>query len=108
VPAPEEIEALGTLLSSQSEDIAGLRLDLQRIERRNFEQVESFGQKVAAVEQTLPAHIEASVNARMVDLENRLRGEFQDMHRKTVDAFVATIENRVIGRIATIEVSLVE
>ena len=102
----EEIEALETLVSSQSEDIAGLRESLLRIEHRNAGQAEVFGQKVALVEQQLPAFIEASVNARMAELEQRLRGEFQEVHNKTVDAFVSTIENRVVGRIEALEKSL--
>jgi hypothetical protein len=107
-PAPEEIEALGTLVSSQSEDIASLRDEIRRIERHNVEQVEAFGQKVALVEQQVPAHIETSVNARMAELEQRLRGEFQEIHHRTVDAFVETIEHRVVGRIAALENSLAE
>src|SRR5689334_13847732 len=75
LPAPEEIEALGTLVSSQSEDIAGLRQDLLRIEQRNAEQAEAFGQKVALLEQQVPSHIEASVAAKMAELERKLRGE---------------------------------
>src|ERR1700730_10994592 len=42
-PVPEEIAALGTLLSSQSEDIAGLRQDILKIERRDAELSEAFG-----------------------------------------------------------------
>jgi len=107
-PSNEEIAALGTLVSSQSEDIAGLRDAMLRIEQRNTQQAEAFGHKVALVEQQLPAHIEASVNAKMVELEQRLRGEFQEIHDKTVDAFVTTIESRVVSRITALETSLVE
>jgi hypothetical protein len=107
-PTPEEIEALGTLVSAQSEDIASLRQDLLRIERRNVEQMDAFGQKVASLEQQVPAHIETSVAARMNELEQRLREEFQAMHHRTVDAFAETIEKRVVGRIATLENNLFE
>ena len=107
-PSPEEIQALGTLVSSQSEDIAGLRQAIERIEIRSAEQVEAFGQKVAQVEQQVPAHIEASVTARMTELEQRLRGEFEEIHHKTIDAFVETIESRVVGRITALENSLAE
>jgi hypothetical protein len=63
---------------------------------------------VALVEQQVPAHIEASVNAKITELEQRLLVEFQEIHHKTVDAFVATVENHVVGRIAALENSLVE
>jgi len=105
--APEEIAALGTLVSSQSEDIALLREDILRIERRNTEQAEAFGQKVALLEQLVPSQIEASVTAKMAELERKLRGEFQDIHHRTVDTFADTIEQRVIGRIVAIENSLI-
>jgi hypothetical protein len=82
VPEPEEIAALGTLLSSQSEDIASLRADIERIE--------------------------TSVSAKMAELELRLRGEFQEIHYRTVDAFADTIEQRVVGRIASLESNLIE
>src|SRR5579862_564000 len=108
IPPPEEIEALGTLVSSQSEDIASLRQDIQRIERRNTELVEGFGQKVALLEQHVPMQIEASISAKMAELEQKLRGEFQEVHHRTVDAFADTIENRVVGRIAALEASLIE
>jgi hypothetical protein len=108
LPAPEEIEAIGTLVSSQSEDIATLRQDILRIERRNAEQVEAFGQKVALMERQVPASIEASVNAKMAELEQKLRGEFHDIHYRTVDAFSETIEKRVIGRINALENNLIE
>jgi hypothetical protein len=104
--APEEIAALGTLVSSQSEDIASLREDILRIERRNTEQTEAFGQKVALLQQQVPNHIEASINAKMAELEQRLRGEFQTIHHRSVDAFADTIEQRVVGRITAIEHSL--
>ncbi len=55
LPSPEEIAALGTLVSAQNEDIAGLRQAIERIESRNAAQAEVFGQKVAMVEQQLPA-----------------------------------------------------
>lgn len=106
-PSPEEIEALGTLVSSQKEDIEALRRQIGAIERRNAEQVEAFGQKLALVEQQLPAQIDAQVSGRMSELEQRLRGEFQEIHARTVDAFVQTIENRVIGRIGSLETNLV-
>ena len=99
---------MGTLVSSQSEDIAALREDIQRIERRNAEQIEAFGQKVVMLERQVPAHIETSVNAKMAELEERLRGEFRDIHYRTVDAFAETIENRVVGRITALENSLIE
>src|SRR5215469_9336404 len=60
LPAPEEIAALGTLVSSQSEDIAALRQDIDRIDRRSAEMVEAFGQRVALLEQKVPVQIEAS------------------------------------------------
>ena len=63
---------------------------------------------MALVEQQVPAHIEASVNAKMAELEQKLRGEFQEIHHRTVDAFVETIESRVVGRITALETSLVE
>lgn len=108
VPAPEEIEALGTLVSSQSEDIASLRQDIDRIDRRNAELVEAFGHKVALLEQQVPVQIEASISARMAELEQKLRGEFHQVHHRTVDAFADTIEKRVVGRIAALEASLVD
>ncbi len=108
VPSPEEIAALGTLVSSQSEDIASLRQSIEGIESRNAAQAEVFGRKVALVEKQVPAHIEASVNAKMAELEQKLRSEFQEIHYKTVDMFVETIEKRVVGRISAIENSLVE
>jgi len=107
-PAPEEIQALGTLVSSHGEDIAGLHQEILRIERRNTERIEAFGQQVALVEREVPAHIDASVNARMAELEQRLRGEFQEIHHRTVDAFVAALENRVVGRITALESCLIE
>ena len=70
--------------------------------------VEAFGQKVALLEQQVPMHIEASISARMTELEHRLRGEFQEVHHRTVDAFADTIEQRVVGRIAALEASLIE
>jgi hypothetical protein len=106
-PAPEEIAALGTLLSAQSEDIAMLRQDILRIERRNAEQVESFGQKMASLEQQVPAHIETSISAKMTELEQKLRGEFQEIHHRTIDAFADTIEERIVGRINALENSLI-
>lgn len=107
-PAPEEIEAIGTLVCSQAEDIAALREDLAKIERRNIEQAEAFGQKIAALERQVPVTIEAAIAARMAELEHRLRGEFQDIHYRTVDAFAETIENRVINRINHLENNLIE
>ncbi len=106
--APEEMEALGTLVSSQSEDIAALRHDLLNVERRNAEQVEAFGQQIALLEHQVPVHIEASIAAKMQELEQRLRGEFQEIHYRTVDAFAETIEKRVVHRINLLENSLIE
>jgi hypothetical protein len=108
LPGPEEIQALGTLVSYQSEDIAILRQDILRIERRNAEQVEAFGQKIALLERQVPASIEATVNARMTELEHKLRGEFNAIHHKTVDTFAETIEKRVIDRINALEANLVD
>ena len=107
-PPPEEIQALSTLVSSQSEDIAALRQDLQKIEMRSAQQVEAFGQKVALLERQVPGHIEAAVNARVAELEHKLRGEFQEIHHRTVDAFADAIEQRVINRITALESNLVE
>jgi len=104
---PDEIAALGTLVSSQSEHIALLREDILRIERRNAEQAEAFGQKVALLEHLVPTQIEACVTAKMAEFERRLRGEFQDIHHRTVDTFADAVEKRVIGRIVAIEDRLI-
>jgi hypothetical protein len=106
-PTPEEIEALGTLVSSQHEDIEDLRRQICATERRNVEQVEAFGKKLAVVEQQLHLRIDAQVGGRMTELEQQLRGEFEQIHARTVDAFVQTIESRVIGRIGALENNLV-
>jgi hypothetical protein len=106
-PTPEEIEALGTLVSSQHEDIEDLRRQICATERRNAEQVEVFGKKLAVVEQQLHLRIDAQVGGRMTELEQQLRGEFEQIHARTVDAFVQTIESRVIGRIGALENNLV-
>jgi chromosome segregation ATPase len=108
IPSPEEIAALSTLVSSQTEDIASLRQAIEKIEARNAAQAEAFAQKLALVEQQVPAHIEAAVNSRIAELEHKLRGEFEQIHHRTVDAFTESIEKRVVGRIAALENSLVE
>jgi len=108
VPEPEEIEALGTLVSSHAEDISSLREELARIERRNSLQAEAFGDKIAQLECQVPLQIEARIAARIAELEHRLRGEFQEIHYRTVDAFAETIENRVVNRINVLENSLIE
>jgi hypothetical protein len=105
-PDPEEIEALGTLISLQSEDLANLRCEIHRIEQRNVEQVEAFGQRMALVEQHVPVTVETNVSTRIAELEQRLRNEFKAVHDRTVDAFVEAIEKRVVGRISEIENSL--
>jgi hypothetical protein len=107
-PSPEEIDALGTLVSSQTEDIASLREAIEKTEARNAAQAEAFAGKMARVEQQVPLIIEAAVNSRIDELESKLRGEFQQIHHRTVDAFAEAIEKRVIGRITTLENSLVE
>jgi hypothetical protein len=104
----EEIAALGTLVSSHKEDIADLHEAILRAEHRNAEQVEAFEQKVALVEQLLPAHIDACVDAKMAELEQRVRDEFQEIHYRTVAAFDASIESRLVGRITALETTLVE
>ncbi len=48
------------------------------------------------------------MNAKIEELEHRLRGQFTEIHHQTVDTFVETIERRVVGRISAIENSLVE
>lgn len=108
LPSPEEIEALGTIVSSQNEEIASLRETIERIEARNAEQVEAFAKKLALVEEQVPAHIEAAVDARIADLEHKLRGEFEEIHHRTVDAFAENIEKRVVDRIRSLESSLAE
>ena len=107
-PTPEEIVALGTLVSSQSEDIASLRQDIQRIDRRTEELAEAFGQRVAMLEIQVPKQIEARISTRMAELEQKLRGEFQEVHLRTVDAFSEAIEKRVVGRINVLETSLID
>lgn len=107
-PAPEEIEALGTLVSSQAEDIATLRQEIGLIERRSAEQVEAFGQKIALLEHQVPVQIEAAIAARMTELEQKLRGEFREIHYQTVDAFAETIEKRIVNRINLLENNLIE
>jgi hypothetical protein len=108
VQAPEEIAALSTLVSSQSEDITALRHDLLKIETRSAQQVEAFGQKVALLERQVPTHIETAVSSKVAELEQKLRSEFQEIHHRTVDAFAEAIENRVVNRISALESSLVE
>lgn len=105
-PSPEEIEALSTLVFTQRSDLSALRSDLLAIEQRQAEQVASFSQKLAQVEQHFPTEIEARVNARMAELESKLRVEFEDIHARTVDAFARTIETRVVDRIARLEQNL--
>ena len=53
-------------------------------------------------------HIEASISTKMTELERKLRGEFHEIHHRTIDAFAETIERRVVDRITMIEANLIE
>jgi len=60
-------------------------------------------QRIDDLQSHLPRFIDVKVTSRIREVEERLRTEFQDEQSRTLDAFLKTLDQKVLPRIQLIE-----
>jgi hypothetical protein len=94
-----------SLTTSQTHlaELAGIRVMIESMEQRSTEMMSTVNQRIDDLQNHLPRFIDVKVTSRIREVEERLRTEFQDEQGRTLDAFLKTLEQKVLPRIAVIE-----
>jgi hypothetical protein len=101
-PPPLDLEPL----QSSAHDAAALaeiKVMIETLDQRNSEMMCTINQRIDDLQNHLPRFIDVKVTARMREVEDRLRSEFQDEQSKTLDVFLRTLDQKVLPRITMIE-----
>jgi chromosome segregation ATPase len=91
--------SLGERIESQAAEVSEVR---ERVAVGNL-QIASLGELSNQLRSELRGWIEHSVDARMTEVEARLRAEGERSQKETLDAFVESVQTRVTHRISRLE-----
>jgi hypothetical protein len=98
----EEPMAL-TTSPERSAELAEIRVMIEALEQRTAEMMSVVNQRIDDLQNHLPRFIDVKVTSRIREVEERLRTEFQDEQSKTLDAFLQTLDQKILPRITLLE-----
>jgi hypothetical protein len=98
----EELMAL-TTSPERSAELAEIRVMIESLEQRTAEMMSVVNQRIDDLQNHLPRFIDVKVTSRIREVEERLRTEFQDEQSKTLDAFLQTLDQKILPRITLLE-----
>jgi len=87
----------------RSAELAEIRVMLESLDQRSTEMMSTVNQRIDDLQSHLPRFIDVKVTSRIREVEDRLRTEFQDEQSRTLDAFLKTLDNKVLPRISVME-----
>jgi len=98
-PAPvvQSLAAFETKLAAHVSEVERLR-----------NQVRTVDQRVNQLDSHLPVIVQSTVDVRFREVETRLQQEFEQAQSRSMDAFVSTLQDKVVDRISTLEINLAE
>jgi hypothetical protein len=106
-PIPDsEGEDQALVLSSSPEraaELAEIRMMIETLDQRSSEMLSTVNQRIDDLQNHLPRFIDVKVTSRIREVEERLRTEFQDEQSRTLDAFLKTLDQKVLPRISMLE-----
>lgn len=92
-----------TTTPERSAELAEIRVMIEALESRSNEMMSTVNQRIDDLQNHLPRFIDVKVTSRIREVEERLRTEFQDEQSRTLDAFLKTLDQKVLPRIALVE-----
>jgi hypothetical protein len=95
LPAPTSPETLA--------ELAEIRVMIDTLDQRTNEMMTTVNQRIDDLQNHLPRFIDVKVTARIREVEERLRTDFQDEQSRTLDAFLKTLDGKVLPRIQLVE-----
>ena len=96
-PVAQSLAAFETKLATQVSEVDRLR-----------NQVRSVDQRLNELDSHLPVIVQSTVDVRFHEVETRLQQEFEQAQSRSMEAFVSTLQDKVVDRISTLEVNLAE
>ena len=100
-------KAVESTLAAQRQEMDSLRHDVRAVESRSAEHISALSQKIESLESRLPLEIDNAIAARIGEMEGKMQ-MFQETHSRSLEAFVETLESKVLGRISRLESTLAE
>ena len=102
--APEAAPALPPATSPETlAELAEIRVMIDALDQRTNEMMTTVNQRIDDLQNHLPRFIDVKVTARIREVEDRLRTDFQDEQSRTLDAFLKTLDQKVLPRIQLVE-----
>jgi archaellum component FlaC len=87
----------------RSAQLAEIKVMIETLDQRSSEMMSTVNQRIDDLQSHLPRFIDVKVTSRIREVEERLRSEFQDEQSKTLDAFLRTLEQKVLPRLTLVE-----
>jgi hypothetical protein len=87
----------------RSAELAEIKVMIDALDQRSSEMMTTVNQRIDDLQSHLPRFIDVKVTSRIREVEERLRTEFQDEQSKTLDAFLRTLEQKVLPRLSLVE-----
>ena len=87
----------------RSAELAEIKVMIVALDQRSNEMMSAVNQRIDELQNHLPRFIDVKVTSRIREVEERLRTEFQDEQSRTLDAFLKTLEQKVLPRLTLVE-----
>ena len=95
-------------LQSQETEIHSLRVDVTETGRRITAQMDYVERRFREVSEEIPVVVEASLNARIGEMQARLESEIDARHKDSLITFEKAIDKKVTERISALERTLLD
>jgi hypothetical protein len=99
----ESEEVALTSAPARSAELAEIRVMIDALDQRGTDMMTTVNQRIDDLQNHLPRFIDVKVTSRIREVEERLRMEFQDEQCRTLDAFLKTLDEKILPRITVIE-----
>lgn len=111
----ETLGAFEARLAAQFADIEQTRGAIRQLDRRLADMdsripatVQSLDRRLSELDAQIPVVIQSTVDLRFREVEQKLQQEFEEAQTRSMEAFVATLQNKVVDRISTLETNLAD
>src|SRR5690348_13457333 len=93
----ETLTAFEARLATQFASVEQLRGEIRQVDHR-----------LGELDSEIPVIIQSTVDLRFREVEKKLQQDFEEAQNRSMEAFVSTLQNKVVERISTLETNLAE
>ncbi|MGI8989562.1 MAG: hypothetical protein ACR2I2_08260 [Bryobacteraceae bacterium] len=102
------LEASLAFQSAHADDLNKLRSEIHAVGERSANELSDLGTRMEQLESRLSNVVIENVGARFSEVELRLRRDFEEGQRRSIESFGEALQTKIVQQISTLEHNLTE